>query len=102
MHLFHTMVRMLVVSGLLAIAPAMAESNPHRLGEIARARMATDGVPGIVIVLIAGGEPVWTGAFGLADVATRRPMTADALFRVESISKPVTAWGAMRLAESGR
>jgi len=96
------MVRMLVVSGLLAIAPAMAESHPHRLGEIARARMPTDGVPGIVIVLIAGGEPVWSGAFGLADVATRRPMTADALFRVESISKPVTAWGAMRLAESGR
>ena len=60
------MVRMLVVSGVLAIAPAMAEPHPHRLDEMARARMATDGVPGLVIVLIAGGEPVWTGAFGLA------------------------------------
>jgi CubicO group peptidase (beta-lactamase class C family) len=28
-------------------------------------------------------------------------MTPDAMFRVESISKPVTAWGVMKLAESG-
>jgi CubicO group peptidase (beta-lactamase class C family) len=57
---------------------------------------------GAVVVLIEGGAPVWTGAFGMADPATGRPMTPDALFRVESISKPVTAWGAMRLAETGR
>ena len=64
--------------------------------------MATDGVAGAVIVLIEDGAPIWTGAFGMADPAAGLAMTADALFRVESISKPVTAWGAMRLAETGR
>ena len=63
--------------------------------------MAADGVPGMVIALLAGG-PIWTAAFGMADPAAGLAMTADALFRVESISKPVTAWGATRLAESGR
>jgi CubicO group peptidase (beta-lactamase class C family) len=38
----------------------------------------------------------------MADPATGRRLRADALFRVESLSKPVTAWGAMRLAETGR
>jgi len=64
--------------------------------------MAADGVAGAVIVLIEGGAPVWTGAFGMADPAAGRPMAADALFRVESLSKPVTAWAAMRLAEAGQ
>jgi CubicO group peptidase (beta-lactamase class C family) len=64
--------------------------------------MPADDVAGAVVVLIEGGAPVWTGSFGMADPATGRPMGPDALFRVESISKPVTAWGAMRLAETGR
>ncbi|WP_170125371.1 serine hydrolase domain-containing protein [Jannaschia seohaensis] len=72
------------------------------LGATITGRMASDGVAGAVVVLIEDGAPVWTGAFGMADPATGRPMTTDALFRVESISKPVTAWGAMRLAETGR
>ncbi|WP_158540162.1 serine hydrolase domain-containing protein [Rhodosalinus halophilus] len=66
------------------------------------ARMAADGVPGVVVALLREGRPVWTRAFGLADPATGRGMTEDALFRVESISKPVTAWGVMKLAEAGR
>lgn len=73
-----------------------------RLSETALSRMEADGVPGTVIVLLQGGTPVWTGAFGLADPATGRAMQPSDLFRVESLSKPVTAWGAMRLAEAGR
>ncbi|MBS0123274.1 serine hydrolase domain-containing protein [Thetidibacter halocola] len=73
-----------------------------RLSQTVPERMARDGVPGAVIVLIEGGAPVWTGVFGMAAPAAGTPMTAEALFRVESISKPVTAWCAMRLAETGR
>ena len=64
--------------------------------------MARDNVPGVVVVLLEDGSPVWTGAFGLAEPRTGRAMTENALFRVESISKPVTAWGAMRLSETRR
>lgn len=85
-------------AGAQADAPALVP----RLAAVIPERMAADGVAGAVVVLIEGGAPVWTGAFGMADPAAGRPMTRDALFRVESISKPVTAWGAMRLAETGR
>jgi CubicO group peptidase (beta-lactamase class C family) len=73
-----------------------------RLSETATARIGSDGVAGVVIVLLRNGEAVWTGAFGMADPGRGVPMTEDALFRVESLSKPVTAWGAMRLEETGR
>lgn len=64
--------------------------------------MSREGVSGLVIILLRNGTPVWTGAFGMPDPQAGHAMTPDALFRVESISKPVTAWGAMRLAETGR
>ncbi|WP_290648954.1 serine hydrolase domain-containing protein [Aquisalimonas sp.] len=70
--------------------------------QVAIDRMDRDDVPGMVIVLLRAGEPVATAALGLADRTTGRAMTEDALFRTESISKPVTAWGAMRLAQTGR
>lgn len=97
------------VTALAAVAgphPAAAQdSHPplaHSLSQTIAGRMARDGVPGLVVVLLDGGAPVWTGTFGLADPAAGRAMTPAALFRVESISKPVTAWGAMRLAATGR
>jgi CubicO group peptidase (beta-lactamase class C family) len=64
--------------------------------------MRSNGVAGAVIVLMRDGQVVWTGEFGTADPDRSVPMTADALFRVESLSKPVTAWATMRLAETGR
>lgn len=85
--------------------PAAAQDGDHavvdRLTQTAVGRMDTADVPGVVIVLLRGGEPVATAALGLADPTTGRAMTVDALFRVESISKPVTAWGVMRLAQTG-
>ncbi|MFN4204250.1 MAG: serine hydrolase domain-containing protein [Tabrizicola sp.] len=92
------------IAATLAVSPASAdgEALSERLGETIPARLAADGVAGLVVVLIEGGTPVWTAAFGTADPAAGRPLTADALFRVESLSKPVTAWSAMRLAETGR
>ena len=59
------------------------------------------GVPGASIALISEGAPVWSGAYGYADLESSRPMTIDMVCRAESISKSVTAWGIMRLAEEG-
>lgn len=103
--------RLSVISGLVALAvlatPVSSEGGAggtlsDRLARIVEDRMAADGVAGAVVVLIEGGAPVWTGAFGMADATAGWPVTAETLFRVESISKPVTAWGAMRLAATGR
>ncbi len=59
-------------------------------------------VPGLSMALIQEGELAWSGAYGYADLGEERAMTVDAVCRAESISKSVTAWGVMRLAEEGR
>ncbi|MFI4974246.1 MAG: serine hydrolase [Caulobacterales bacterium] len=59
-------------------------------------------VPGVVVATIVGGSPSHTYAYGYANLQTHRPMTSDTVFRVASISKSLTAWGVMRLAETGK
>jgi CubicO group peptidase (beta-lactamase class C family) len=59
-------------------------------------------IPGLSIALIEEGETVWRQAYGYADLSTGRELTVDTYCRMESISKPVTAWGVMKLIEEGR
>ncbi len=74
----------------------------RRMDERIPELMKAAKVPGLTIALIREGHQVWTGAYGYADLETRRPMTVDTPCRVESISKSVTAWGVMKLVEEGR
>lgn len=56
-------------------------------------------IPGAGIALIKKGRVVWSEAYGYADIESGRRMTVDTYLRVQSISKPVTAWGVLKLAE---
>lgn len=58
-------------------------------------------VPGASVAVIKDGVPVWSGAYGWADVDGGRPMTLSAVDHVGSITKSVTAWGVMVLVERG-
>lgn len=60
------------------------------------------GVPGLVALVMEEGEVAWARAFGYADPAAAEPLSLASVIRVESISKPVTAWGVLRLVEQGR
>ncbi len=59
-------------------------------------------IPGAGIAVVKDGGIVWTQAYGYADTASGREMTTDDVFRVQSISKSVTAWGVMKLVREGR
>lgn len=59
------------------------------------------GIPGVCAALVHEGRPVWSRAYGYADVEAGRRMTTDTRCRVESISKSVTAWGVMKLVDEG-
>jgi CubicO group peptidase (beta-lactamase class C family) len=44
----------------------------------------------------------WAAGFGVADQAGGGPVAPTTRFQAASVSKPVTAWGALRLVEQGR
>ena len=66
------------------------------------ALMAKWGVPGGAVAVMKDGKLILARGYGWADTAARTPVEPDALFRIASISKPVTAIAILRLAEEGK
>ena len=104
---------------LLAALPASALAAPAFAGSgtlvegfstdrLARIRpflergVAARTMAGAVWRLSRHGRLVDEGAVGLADIETARPMTKDAIFRIFSMTKPVTTATAMSLYEEAR
>ena len=65
-------------------------------------RMAHYKVPGVSVAFFDHGQILWTRAYGFADLASKKPVTADTLFQAASISKPVSALAALRLVQDGK
>jgi CubicO group peptidase (beta-lactamase class C family) len=64
--------------------------------------MSANSVPGIAASAVVNGEEVWSEGFGMADLENSVPVTPQTLFRLASISKPITATAAMQLWEQGK
>jgi CubicO group peptidase (beta-lactamase class C family) len=59
-------------------------------------------VPGAVVAIARDGRLVYYKAFGVLDKATGERMPLDAVFNLASMTKPMTAVGALVLTEEGR
>jgi CubicO group peptidase (beta-lactamase class C family) len=59
-------------------------------------------IPGANIALVKDGRIAYTAAYGDADLKSERKMMEDMPMRVQSISKSVTAWAVLKLAEEGK
>lgn len=59
-------------------------------------------IPGAVLLLARNGKIASFDAFGFQERATQKPMKNDAIFRIASMSKPITSVAIMILAEEGR
>lgn len=60
-------------------------------------------IPGAVFVLVQNGQVAYARGYGLADLAQQAPVDVEnSLWRVMSLSKPVTAVALMQLVEQGQ
>jgi len=64
--------------------------------------IAAGRISGAVTVVATPSETVHLAAVGQADVASARPMQADTIFRIASMTKPITAVGLMLLVEEDK
>jgi CubicO group peptidase (beta-lactamase class C family) len=71
------------------------------LDALVGARLADAHVPGLSACVVERGAVLWCKAYGLADVAARRPVTEDTAFLVASVSKTITATALMQVWETG-
>ena len=89
----------------LAARPAEAQGMDRAAKRFAQAFSAmadSFGVPGAVLAVVGSEGPVALAGYGVADVRTGTPADPErTLFRVASVSKPVTATAVLALAERG-
>lgn len=80
--------------------------SPARLAtldRVLRERFVDSGeLPGTLIRIWRAGEVVHTGTAGMMDIERGRPMQDDAIFRIYSMSKPITVVALLMLVEEGR
>ena len=95
------------VPPMSAVVPAPAlRDGPWTLSPELQASipalLARTGVPGASIVVLEDGAVVQRLGFGVRRAGTTEPMTADTVVEAASLSKPVTAYAALRLVQAGR
>jgi N-acyl-D-amino-acid deacylase len=64
--------------------------------------MRKHAIPGGAVAVMRDGKLIYARGFGYADVANRTPVKPDALFRIASVSKPITSAAVMKLVEEGK
>ncbi|MGL5165179.1 MAG: serine hydrolase domain-containing protein [Afipia sp.] len=85
--------------------PAEAGLSPAglaRIGAYINNEIATNKIPGAVMMIQRRGKVAYYETFGVRDPGTKAPMTANTIFRIYSMSKPVTTVAAMMLVEEGK
>jgi len=94
---------------LLAYAPVISSQqkslSTEKRAEIEKAVssfMSANSVPGIGVAVVLEGEPAWSAGFGMADLENSAPATSSTLFRLGSISKPISAVAVLQLWERGK
>ena len=89
----------LVLLLFVATAVAAAEPGNATLDRYLESRLRETGIPGYVAMVVDHNGPRYTGAFGKQNVAANLPMRADTIFRIASMTKPVTSLAVMMLVE---
>lgn len=85
--------------------PAGRNLSPQklaRIGDFLNDEIASRKIPGAVMLVQQHGKPVYLKAFGSRDAGKQYPMSFDTIFRLYSMSKPITSVAIMTLVEDGR
>lgn len=94
-------------AGGVAAAALTGSAGAQSLASVAldaslRAAVERKDVPGVVALVTDRERVLYRSAFGVADVATGRPLATDSMFRIASMTKPITSVALMQLVEQGR
>src|SRR5437588_4371965 len=73
-----------------------------RIDAYIKNEVANEKIPGALMMIERHGKLGYYANFGVRDPGTKVPMSHDTIFRIYSMSKPITSVAAMMLVEEGR
>ena len=85
-----------------AMAQTPSDSRAAAIDERVHAEMQKRRIPGLSLAILDSGKIVKATGYGVTEKGGANPVTTSTLFQAGSISKPVSALGALRLVEPGK
>jgi methyl acetate hydrolase len=92
----------LTLLGATVLPMSAQAKQPKPIETRLQQAVADKTVAGVVAIAVDRKHVLYRGAFGVADVATSRPLEPHALFRIASMTKAITSTAAMQLVEAGK
>lgn len=93
----------IVTAVAVAVSSAPAQTTGRAAVDAALSGAVVRGeIPGVVAMAATRAGVIYQGAFGVADLPSRKPLQPDSIFRIASMTKPVTSAALMQLVEAGR
>ncbi len=83
-------------------ASAVAQPKLPGVAEAIQTAIDAKEISGAVTAVVTKDKVVDLEAIGLADIATHKPMQADTVFWIKSMTKPITAVGLLMLQDAGK
>jgi CubicO group peptidase (beta-lactamase class C family) len=83
-------------------AVGFSSTRLQRLTDTLKADIAKGTIPGVVLLISRNGKIAYFEAMGTLDPEKKTPMTKDAIFRIYSMTKPITSVAVMMLFEEGK
>src|SRR5258706_2962632 len=97
---------------VVTIAADLPRADPESVGlsserlenirKVLGAKVDAGVIPGYVALVARHGKVVYFDAYGVQDPNTKAPMSQDSIFRIYSMTKPITSTAAMILVEEGK
>src|SRR3989440_10786649 len=90
---------------LSSVKPEQVGLSSEQLGRLVttlRSDSEKGQIPGAVLLVARQGKLALFESVGILDPGTKAPMTKDAIFRIYSMSKPITSVAIMMLVEEGK
>ena len=92
----------LLLSVTLAQAQSLSPKGATEIDALFQRAVQQGTAPGVVAAIATRNQVLYIKAVGMKDVAGQKPMTGDSIFRIASMTKPVTSAAIMLLQEQGK
>src|SRR5262249_3207719 len=85
-----------------AAATGKADLRVPAFDELVASFIREHKIPGAAVAIMRHGRLIYARGFGLGDIEANEAVRPDSLFRIASVSKPITAVAVLQLVEQGK
>lgn len=97
-----TLIMTIALTGSSIQGQTIKTEKYERIDKIAEQLLIQKKIAGATVLLLKNNKVVYNKAFGFADIATKKTMETNSIFRIASQTKAITSVAAMMLFEEGK